>query len=147
MRLSDYEGPSAYKFLRRWVTSQNIVKRPECQIFPFILRARKGRAAAFDFSRPVSAKWFLGVVRKMAVKLGLDPAWYSNHSFRAGGATDLFIIGVPYPKIKKYGRWKSDAAMVYYRDDIEVSGAVARAFGSKRAPHRVREYAGVGVLT
>lgn len=69
------------------------------------------------------------MLNKVVVGLGFNPSMYSGHSLRAGGATDLFIIGVPYPKIKLYGRWKSDAALVYYREDIEVSRSVANAFG------------------
>jgi hypothetical protein len=59
----------------------------------------------------------------------LDPRQYSGHSFRAGGATDLFTARVPYNIIKKFGRWKSDAAMKYYRDELDISNSVASAFG------------------
>jgi hypothetical protein len=66
----------------------------------------------------------------MLTSLNLDSSNYSLHSFRAGGATDLFKVGVPYPKIQKYGRWKSDAALVYYRDEIEIAASAAVAFGN-----------------
>lgn len=147
VRITDHRGASAYKYLRMWVKRMHLADRPSAFLFPNVLRARSGSAVRFDFNQTASAKWFLGVTRGMAVQLGLDPKAYSNHSYRAGGATDLFIIGVPYPKIKKYGRWRSEAALVYYRDDIEVSGAIARAFGSKGGFDRLREYAGVGVRT
>ena len=49
-------------------------------------------------------------------RIGLSGGNFAGHSLRAGGATDLFAAGVPYPVIKKFGRWKSDAALLYYRD-------------------------------
>lgn len=56
-------------------------------------------------------------IKGLAGQVGLDPGGYSGHSFRAGHATDLFNLGVPYYVIKKVGRWKSDTALLYYRDD------------------------------
>ena len=47
---------------------------------------------------------------------------------RAGGATDLFIARVPYFLIKRMGRWKSDAAMLYYRCDEDLFKAVEGVF-------------------
>ena len=44
------------------------------------------------------------------------------------GATDLFVQRVPYFIIKKMGRWKSEAAMIYYHCDDDVRQAVAVAF-------------------
>ena len=35
---------------------------------------------------------------------------------------------VPYFIIKKMGRWKSDATMLYYRCDEDVNNAVGNAF-------------------
>ena len=58
----------------------------------------------------------------------MDSTRYSGHSLRAGGATDLFVARVPYYIIKKMGRWKSDAAMLYYRDDEDIRDAVTEAF-------------------
>ena len=59
----------------------------------------------------------------------MDIVDYSGHSLRAGGATDLFVKRVPYYLIKKMGRWKSDAALLYYRSDKDVYEAVRKAFG------------------
>ena len=67
-------------------------------------------------------------IKKVVQLIGLDPSSYSNHSLRAGGATDLFVARVPYSIIKKMGRWKSDAALLYYRDEEDVRLAVAEAF-------------------
>ncbi len=60
--------------------------------------------------------------------VGLDKQFYSGHSLRAWGATDLFVAKVPYPIIKKAGRWKSDAGLVYHRDDDDVAKVLTEAF-------------------
>ena len=67
-------------------------------------------------------------IKKMVSLIGLDKALYSGHSLRAGGATDLFVAKVPYPIIKKAGRWKSDAALTYHRDEDDVAKVVAHGF-------------------
>lgn len=129
VRLTDYPGISAYKLLRRWIHTQAIATQPDLYLFPLHLRQRRGTPTRFDFHQSASPKWFAGVTDSIARAGGYDCTQYSNHSYRAGGATDLFLSGVPYPQIKSYGRWKSDAALVYLRDDIKVSSSVARAFG------------------
>jgi hypothetical protein len=52
--------------------------------------------------------------------------WITGHSFRAGGATDLFNAGVPYQVIQKQGRWKSAAVLVYFKSE---AAAVCREAG------------------
>ena len=74
-------------------------------------------------------------IKKVAVFLGLNIADYSGHSLRAGDASDLFYKRVPCYLIKKMGRWKSDAALLYYRSDEDVYEAVRKAF---------KELAGLG---
>lgn len=142
VRITDYAGPSAYKFLKEWFRRAHLSTHPERYVFPHY----DARARVFNHERPAGERWLRATVKSLAAKLGKDPGMYSGHSLRAGGATDLFIMRVPYPQIKKYGRWVSDAAMVYYRDDIEVSATVADAFGSGvRKRPRTREYESVGV--
>ena len=147
VRITDYPGPSAYKYLRRWYKQQQLHRKPKAYVFPRWQADRTGTSGSFDFRVPAKVRWLRTVIKETVKKLGFNPDLYSGHSFRAGGATDLFILRVPYPKIKKYGRWLSDAALVYYRDDIEVSAAVAKAFGRSRRMHRKvkGEYKGVGV--
>lgn len=70
--------------------------------------------------------WLRQQIKRQVARLGMDPKRYANHSLRAGGATDLFVARVPYYVIKKAGRWQSDAAMIYYRDDEDVEKAVRK---------------------
>lgn len=147
VRITDYPGPSAYKFLHRWYFRRSMHKHGDMYVFPRAVQAGVGREVSFDHSVPAGVRWLRVVIKDAVAKLGRDPHHYSGHSLRAGGATDLFVLRVPYPQIKKYGRWDSDAAMVYYRDEIEVSVTVAKAFGRVRREGRRREhvYDGVGV--
>ena len=46
----------------------------------------------------------------------------------------MFVVRVPYFLIKKMGRWRSDAAMLYYRSEEDVCLAVAAAFGLMPKP-------------
>lgn len=129
VRITDYPGLSAYKLLRRWVHTQHLSAHPDRFLFPLHLRQRRGAPTRFDYYQSASPKWFAAVTAAIARANNCDSTHYSNHSYRAGGATDLFLCGIPYPQIKSYGRWKSDAALVYLRDDIKVSSSVAQAFG------------------
>lgn len=127
--ISDFAGPSAYKLLTIWFNKYKMHNQNDWYVFPMPFYSSTG-AAMMDFSQPASQKWFSKAVAKAVTLLGRNANEYSGHSFRAGGTTDLFAVGIPYPKIKSYGRWKSDAALVYYRDQIEISTAVADAFGT-----------------
>jgi hypothetical protein len=106
VRITDYEGPSAYKFLLRWFNQNQLWGRTECFVFPRRIRATKGAPERLDFLQSASVRWFDRAVEQAMTQLGHDASLYSCHSFRAGGATDLFILGVPYPKIKQYGRFE-----------------------------------------
>ena len=43
---------------------------------------------------------------------------------RAGEATELFLSGASMAVVQMYGRWKSESALIYFRD---ASGIVAYA--------------------
>ena len=43
----------------------------------------------------------------------VDPSTYAGHSFRRGGATALYLAGVPEPVIQIHGRWKSLTSRFY----------------------------------
>jgi len=129
--LKDFKGPSGYKFLLHWFKLNQLWNNKDYYIFPKVILPTKSYPnIKLDFRQKVEKSWFWKSISKMLQSLNYDSDEFSVHSFRAGGATDLFSIGIPYPKIKKYGRWKSDAALVYYRDEIEIAATIASAFGS-----------------
>ena len=58
-----------------------------------------------DFSKKLTREGFVRLVKYDVRNIGLDPALYAGHSFRAGGATDLFdLCELSIPMIMKLGR-------------------------------------------
>ena len=117
----DHRGRSAVKMMLLWFAMRSRESTQGGVLFP----ALKGDGSV---SKTVSSSWVRGRIKSLATKHGREAADYSGHSLRAGGATDLFVARVPYYLIKKMGRWKSDAAMVYYRSEEDVCHAVSKAF-------------------
>lgn len=74
---------------------------------------------------------FNNAIRKLMKKITIHYRRYSGHSLRAGGATDLFNAKIPYPIIKLFGRWKSDAALRYFRDE-KYENKIANKFRWKK---------------
>ena len=56
------------------------------------------------------------LLREILGKLNLDSANYDTHSFRIGRATDQFRWGVDLERIKRHGRWESNAVYSYLRN-------------------------------
>lgn len=121
----DSHSYSAVRLLRRWFDAAQLWSRSTMLVFPSF-----SRRAGFRFNMTASPGWYRNVIKRLVRSIGLDSRRYSGHSPRAGGATDLFDAGVAYPLIKKAGRWRSDAVMVYFRDDRHVADVVGAAFGS-----------------
>jgi hypothetical protein len=120
---SDYGEYSAVRLMRLWFDMNNLWNKYSNHILP-----GKDSRGRLDFSTTMSANSVRRIIKREAQAMGLDPLCYSGHSLRAGGATDLFLARVPYYLIKKMGRWKSDAAMIYHRDDEDMEKAVYQAF-------------------
>ena len=53
---------------------------------------------------------------------------FAGHSFRSGGACDLYAANVPIEAIMKMGRWLSDAALLYLRCQEVTPLKIAHAF-------------------
>jgi hypothetical protein len=132
IRLDDYGGVNAVVLLREWWDTTGEELGPEDPLFPSL----RGRRSVFVPGRTrssISTTWLRRFIKAAVCWVGLDPSVYSGHSLRAGGATDLFVAGVPYHCIKRKGRWLSDAAMLYYRDMEDVDAAVRAGFRSRAA--------------
>jgi site-specific recombinase XerD len=70
------------------------------------------------------------LVKRLCAIAGFDPARYSTHSTRAGGATSLSLIGARPAVIKQLGRWKSEAYTAYIRvPDHQLRALQARMAG------------------
>ena len=132
--IRDYGPNSGIRWLRKHMNQHQLWTKPTSFLFP----SSRNKSLDWNCSRPTHQ---LRYAVKRSVKLiGLNPDCYSGHSLRAGGATDLFRANVAYANIKKFGRWRSDAALIYYRDEDAVAEAAASGFASlveKRAVSRI----------
>jgi hypothetical protein len=68
---------------------------------------------------------FTSHLRHLLSQSGFSPQGYSGHSFRRGGATWAFRIGVPGELIQLHGDWRSDAYKVYLEVDFSTKVSVS----------------------
>jgi hypothetical protein len=145
--IAAYDCPHcAVNLLRWWFDLNGLWSRPDSVVLPR-LRGVPGAphrpgaldpllsppsSIALDWTISVTSDFLRRAIKACVSNLGLDSSLYSGHSFRGGGATDLFNARVPYLVIKRMGRWKSDVALIYWRDEADVAHACSRAFGSVR---------------
>lgn len=123
VEVAEFDSPyCCYRLLKEWWALNDFDSRPSQYLFPSIQRG------LIIYNKPMSGDFLRKAIKLTVTSIGLDPRRFSGHSLRAGGATDLFEARVPYHIIKKMGRWKSDAAMRYYRSEEDVVKAVRKAF-------------------
>ena len=94
----DWGSESAVASLRRYFDA-------------FDLWGADEHAFVFDMSNKAS---FVSRIKALVNKAGIDGD-YAGHSFRSGGASDLYAANVPIASIMKLGRWQSNAALLYLR--------------------------------
>ena len=61
----------------------------------------------------VTHRSFTDFLKKCLVKIGLDPSSWSGHSFRRGGASLLYRLGIDPLTIQACGDWSSDTFLRY----------------------------------
>jgi len=66
------------------------------------------------------------MIKACVSAIGLDPAEYTSHSFRRGGATYAFQSGGTAELIKKLGDWRNDAYLEYIDCPLEDSVEAGR---------------------
>ena len=72
---------------------------------------------------------FVQLLKKILTQAGYDAALYSGHSFRRGGCTFSFKLGVSPTLIKLRGDWKSNAFERYISIDDAQHVSFAKALG------------------
>lgn len=77
-------------------------------LFPAV--SRHGRIAA----KPMSDKAVADLVKRYALKAGLDPALFGGHSLRAGFATQAALGGASDREIMRQGRWTNPRTVHRY---------------------------------
>ena len=61
----------------------------------------------------VTHKSFVEYLKSLLIKIGLDPAQWSGHSFRRDGASLLYRLGIDPLTIQSCGDWSSDTFIRY----------------------------------
>ena len=93
---------------------------------------------------PLSRGTFLSRLRQALGSAGLNPAAYSGHSMRKGGAQSLFDAGVAMADIACAGRWsKRSTSIRLYRTitpHMRAYGARLAAAGNLPPPHRLLDF-------
>ena len=69
---------------------------------------------------PMTRTSLLRGMKVLLLAAGLDPAKYSGHSLRKGGAQSLYDAGVATSDIQTLGRWRSAAFRLYISMTLEV---------------------------
>jgi len=89
----------------------------------------------FSISRglPITYLQFQSVFKHLIFSVGLNPAEFSTHSFRRGGATYAFSSSVPGELIKDHGGWSSDAYLVYLQFSLEDKLRVSKCMALRAA--------------
>ena len=120
----------AVDLLKRWMDVNRLWGCWDHQVFPAVVE-QDGRIG-LDFGIVHQKSRWIARLRSRLDALGYIGAHFGGHSFRAGGASDLFNSGVDLVIIMKYGRWATAAsAMVYYRTCDQVAEVVCRAIGGR----------------
>ena len=90
--------------------------------------------ASQSSSQPMVDSQFIHRLKGLAkTALGRDPAEFSGHSFRRGGASALLHAGVPEATIASHGRWTSPAVRGYF--DTQHSSQLRQAATSQLLAH------------
>ena len=104
-----------------------------CIMFHFFSRFPAEPASPlFRFSSGTLLSYtvYNSIIKRLVQLAGLDPSLYSSHSVRAGAATQAARAGLGPESIKRLGRWRSQAYMVYLRPPPEAYAAFAPALTS-----------------
>ena len=80
---------------------------------PAPAEARAFRVPRGGYSVPLEYSYYLGVIKCICGRSGLDSSLFSTHSLRRGGATYLRMCGASLQEIKERGNWKSDVVYQY----------------------------------
>lgn len=126
--ITDYGETSAVAYLREYVRLMGFKERRAAAgpLWPTV-----SPSGAVSHAKATTKLAFVALARRLLTMAGYPAKSYAGHSYRSGGATDLWRSHRCRPlTIKLHGRWKSDAYRLYIRDNArdtaaEVSSALA----------------------
>jgi integrase len=88
-------------------------------LFSRVRASRESPALSFSPSQYINHRTFTERLKSLIKKAGLDPALYSGHSFRRGGASYLYSIGGTTLMVQVLGEWSSQIFTRYLSLSIE----------------------------
>lgn len=117
--ISDYGPSSGVAHLRRYYDVMGIDSRsPAYYLWPSI------KDNEFQWGTHIAKSTFIDLARTLLTRAGYPAYRYAGHSYRSGGATDLWESHRCRPlTIKLHGRWKSDCYRLYIRDNPHKTAA------------------------
>ncbi len=74
---------------------------------------------------PITYGQFSSCLKKLILQSSRDPAKFSSHSFRRGGASFAYQAGLSAELVKLWGDWKSDAFYQYLQVPMELKAGAA----------------------
>lgn len=129
--LKKRKGICGYNLLLTWMHKQKLWHRPRQHLFPHIDKRRK----VVNYHKSITYRKWLWTIKFYYAKLGLTG--YTGHSYRAGGATDLLANGVSIQDVQKFGRWKSNAVLVYYKaEPLQIASKIGKGFARNAKMNR-----------
>ena len=78
----------------------------------------------------VTYKSFTDKLKALLISIGLDPNLWTGHSFRRGGASLLYRLGIDPLTIQACGDWASDTFLRYLEVNIDRLWAAQYAMAS-----------------
>ena len=102
------------------LVSENSVSRT-CPAFSYLVNGAV---------KCVTHKSFTSYLKSLLLKIGLNPNDWSGHSFRRGGASLLYRLGIDPLTIQACGDWSSDTFLRYLEVNIDRLWAAQVAMGS-----------------
>ena len=102
------------------LVSENVVPRT-CPAFSFVVNRSV---------KCVTHKSFTQYLKYLLVKIGLNPDNWTGHSFRRGGASLLYRLGIDPLTIQACGDWSSDTFLRYLEVNIDRLWAAQLAMAS-----------------
>ncbi|OWZ11279.1 hypothetical protein PHMEG_00015722, partial [Phytophthora megakarya] len=131
---TDQRGQGTTRSLRR--SGHKVI----CSVKAAVMLLEHADKAGLDETDPICS-WFkkrmiratvmTRLIKCAARATGKDPAHYSSHSMRSGGATSLLSARVEVTTIKLHGRWSSSAFERYTRYTRQLEEPLAKLMAPK----------------
>lgn len=114
--LRDYGSSSGAAFLKDYVRIMRFQDQLMASTQPLWPTVAPSGQVMWNTS--TTKAYFVGYARYLLERAGYDSSKFSGHSYRSGGATDLWAsYRCRAHTIQLYGRWKSEAYRLYIRDN------------------------------